>query len=288
MAKRCVFVAVKPVAPVLEVDWLTGKVRTDPRRPVRTPSDEAACAVGLAVAEALDAELHVIAVAGPAAIDLLRGMLAEGAQHATRIVIGGDDRDAAGPEEQWSSESVAAALALVVEPSAVVVCGDASGDRGSGTVPGRLAHLLGVPQALCLREVAVHDGTIAATRRLDGGRRERLEVTGPCVLSVEPSSGTAPRASLPMVLDAAGGSAPVDVVRVEVAAARRGDPPGTLSGPYRPRASDIPGPREPHATRRAVEVAGTLSRRDPPEVLRCDPDAAADAILERLERWGMR
>lgn len=282
-------VAIKPVAPVLEVDWLTGRVRTDPRHVVRTRSDEAACAVGYALGAALGCAVVVVAASGPAAEGVLRAALAEGAIRAVRVVIGDDDRDASDPAEQWGSGVVAAALSAVATGARAVVCGDASGDRGSGTVPARLAHLLALPQALCLRAVAAHGTELVATRRLDGGRRERLRVDVPCVVSVESAAASAPRAALPRVVDTTGGTDAYEVVVVAVPeSARRGDPMGSIVGPHRPRPSLVAAPRERDAVRRAVELAGTLSHRDPPELLRCDPDEAADAILEHLERWRLR
>jgi len=153
---RVVCVAIKPVAPVLEVDWTTGIARLDPRHLVRTGSDAAACAVGRAVADALGADVVVVAVAGSASEGVLLDAAAEVGGAAVRVEVG-EDADAANPAEQWGSDVVAVALEAVARDAAVVVCGDASGDRGSGTVPARLAHRLGVPQALCLRAVRVED-----------------------------------------------------------------------------------------------------------------------------------
>lgn len=287
MADRVVAVAIKPVAPVLDVDWATGRVRTDATRRLRTPSDGAALATALRIAAARDAEVLVVAVAGPSADEVLRQAIAEGAARALRVVIGDTDLDERGPEEQWSSDEIAAALADVLGSAEVVVCGDASGDRGSGTVPARLAQLLARPQGLCLRDVAVDGGSILGTRRLDGGRRERLSLEAPCVLSVEAQASAEPRAPLARLL--ASRDAQVGVRRVDPAAgARRGDAPGAAVGPYRPRASDVAAPTSADPVLRAVELAGSLSRREPPEVLRLGPDDAAEAILERLERWGLR
>ena len=50
MGERFVCVAVKPVAPVLDVDWVTGQAHLDERHLVRSAADAAACAVGAAIA----------------------------------------------------------------------------------------------------------------------------------------------------------------------------------------------------------------------------------------------
>ena len=288
MGDRVVCVAIKPVAPVLEVDWTTGIARLDPRHLVRTPSDAAACAVGRAVADALGADVVVVAVAGSASEGVLLDAAAEVGGAAVRVEVG-EDADAANPAEQWGSDVVAVALEAVARDAAVVVCGDASGDRGSGTVPARLAHRLGVPQALCLRAVRVEDERLHGTRRLEGGRREHVALDLPCVVSVEAAAAAPHRAALGATLAAAAGHPGVERRRLDPPhGAVRGDAPGTVVGPYRPRASDLPTPDAVDPVRRAVEIAGSLVAGDPPEVVRASPEDAADAILERLARWGLR
>ena len=274
MGDRVVCVAIKPVAPVLEVDWTTGIARLDPRHLVRTGSDAAACAVGRAVADALGADVVVVAVAGSASEGVLLDAAAEVGGAAVRVEVG-EDADAANPAEQWGSDVVAVALEAVARDAAVVVCGDASGDRGSGTVPARLAHRLGVPQALCLRAVRVEDERLHGTRRLEGGRREHVALDLPCVVSVEAAAAAGHPGVARRRLDPPHGAV-------------RGDAPGTVVGPYRPRASDLPAPDAADPVRRAVEIAGSLVAGDPPEVVRASPEDAADAILERLARWGLR
>ena len=108
--------------------------------------------------------------------------------------------------------SLAGALAWGMESAGLadplVVCGDYSADRGSGTVPAALAALTGLPQALglvsaVLAEPAADgvDGSssparIRVQRRLDGARREELLVSPPAVVSVEGSVARLRRAPL--------------------------------------------------------------------------------------------
>lgn len=286
MGEPFVAVAIKPVAPVIEVDWVAGRARIDARHLVRTPADAAACACGLAIGRSLGMDVVVCSVAGPEATAVLAAALAEGASRAVRVVVGEGDPSCAAPEDQWQSEVVAAALAQVAADAAVVVCGDASGDRGSATVPALLAHYLDAPQALGVSSVGVEGTRIAATRRLDRGRVERLVAERPCVVSVEARAMAPVRAPFAAVVRRA------DVVEVaRVAAPRgavRGDDGATTTGPYRAAPSVIAPPTAAHPARRAIELAGSLVRSDPPELLRCAPDEAAAAILEHLEAWGMR
>ncbi len=285
MADPFVCAAIKPVAPILDVDWLTGEVTSDDRHLVRTPADAAACAVAIELASALGCEAVVVALAGPGAGSVLGTALAEGMSRAVRLVVGERDVEASGLGDQLDSPSAAAALAGVLGDAAVVVCGDASGDRGSGTVPSLLAHALGRPQALSVRSVVRDAGRLLALRRLDGGREERLEIEPPCVLSVEARAGVPPRAALTALLGAADRVEVVHVPGPERSA--RGEVAMTI-GPYRPAPSQVPAPLERDAVRRALEVVGATTPREPPALLRLDPAAAAVAILEHLTRWEMR
>ena len=232
-------------------------------------ADQAAVEVALRQG-ALTGDSVVVVTAGPPAAErALRDASACGAAQALRIDLAADA----------SSEVVAAALAGAVRAAAFVWCGDYSTDRGSGSVPAFLAGELGARQALGVVavELAVDTGTdgvprpfrravppsVAATRRLDGGRREVLRVMTPAVVSVEGAAARLRRASLGAVLAAR--TAPIEVresdARGEHLSAGR-TTAGTVAGPvaagtvgagpaavravgvraYRPRARALPPP----------------------------------------------
>jgi electron transfer flavoprotein beta subunit len=217
--------------------------------------------------------------AGPPEADaVLREALAAGAAQAVRA-----DLPAGAP-----SSAVASALAAVLFAGArVVVCGVWSLDRGSGSVPAFLAGRLGVAQALGLVTLAAAPGepagdpTILAERRLDGGRRERLRVPLPAVISVEGGSARLRRASLEGVR--AAGRA-----RITVHDSPRVPMPGVARTlPYRPRARVLTAPASDLSAReRVLALTGALTDRDPPQRLVLDPGPAADRILDRLRAWG--
>ncbi len=168
-------------------------------------ADEAALEIGLRLAGLGDGganrgEVTVVCV-GPAGADsVLRDALAAGASTAVRI----DATDAA-------SRDVAAAIALVAHDSDVVVCGDYSLDRGTGSVPAYLAADLNVAQALGLVDIDTGSSPLRVVRRLDGGRREVLDVPTPAVISVEGSLTRLRRASLAATLQAK--AMPITVVK---------------------------------------------------------------------------
>lgn len=257
-----------------EVDPLTGSVAGDPRTSGPSPADQAALEWALRAAEGWGAEV-LVATAGPVAAEaMLRDGVAAGATRAVRVE----------QDQRARSDQVAAALAPLFVGADLVVCGDWSLDRGSGAVPAYLAAHRGAAQALGCVELAlsVTPGLLRAERRLDGGRRERLVVRTPAVVSVEGRSARLRRASVAGLLRAR--RATIEVVAAPVATS----PPAEASarGPFRPRARCLPAPADDDARRRILALTGALSDRTPPQLLRLEPDEAADRILAQLQAWG--
>jgi electron transfer flavoprotein beta subunit len=181
------------------------------------------------------------------------------------------------------SEAVADALASMLDGAAVVCCGDYSADRGSGSVPAFLAHKLESAQALGLTGLAPREqGGLIAQRRLDGGRREHLQVTAPAVISVEPGVARLRRAPLPGLLGA--GAVAIEVA--EGGAARRPRVTVTRTAPYRPRPKSLPPPRDPLPRARLLALTGALTERTPPRVVRAPCDEAADELMAYLKDQG--
>jgi electron transfer flavoprotein beta subunit len=267
------------------------KVVTDDVTPGVSPADEAALEIALRLAGrggSVDAagpveadstitssSVTVASVAGPAADDVLRSAAAVGADRLVRV-----DQGSGVPP---CSASVAAMLASVLSEADIVLCGDYSLDRGSGSVPAFLAGELGAAQALGLVAVDHEPPAIPlrVVRRLDGGRREVLEVPTPCVLSVEGSIARLRRAALPDTL--ASRTATVEVVPSP-------GPTATIEPvdvePYRPRARVMPGPVGDtlDRVRSILDVGGAEPSHR--ETVHLEPEAAADRILQQLRDWG--
>jgi electron transfer flavoprotein beta subunit len=265
-----------------EIDPLAGSVEPQHHGEGWSASDLAAVEVALRTAaqwsgaDGVDTATVVVACAGPAAAeDALRELVAVGVDRVMRVELAA----------QPSSAEVAAVLAEVLASEDLrvdlVVCGDASADRGSGAVPAFLAHELDASQALGLIEVTPGAaGELAALRRLDGARRERLAVQTPAVISVEGSVADLRRASLAATLAAR-------TATVELRTPRRHPHAETLrTRPWRPRSRALPPPHGDHALDRIVQLTGAFTDRTPPRTLVLDPAEAADAVLEQLRAWG--
>lgn len=267
------------------VKWVDLHPETDVANGVPRPSehswgfseaDRAAFEVAMRLAEAARTDA-VLVCAGPVnAKAALRELAASGASRAVLI----EHPMEAGPGT--SGAVLAGVLGAGGLGAHTVVCGDMSNGRGSGSVPAILAHHLGAAQALGLLEVSgVPGDRLRAVRRLDGARREVIEVTGPAVLSVEGSVAHPRRAPLPAILGATAPEVEVITTGTHHAAA-----PLARVLPWRPPPRQLPAPRAPDAFGRVLELTGALTARTPPRTVEASPTDAAKAILDQLRSWG--
>jgi len=213
----------------------------------------------------------VVVASGPVgATSVLRDALAAGATRVTRI-------DAS---TELDSRVVATALAAQLQGCDLVLCGDYSLDRGTGSVPAFLADELGAAQALGLVSVGtgLSPGGLRVVRRLDGGRREVLDVPSPAVLSVEGSVARLRRASLAASLSSRSAAVPV-------VPGPHGRLPEAEIHRYRPRARTLAPPSGDTLSRvrDILDVGGT---DDHAEAVTLDPPAAARRIIDQLAEWG--
>ena len=167
-----------------EVDPLTGAVSADPhdRGPAR--ADFAALEHALRLAQTWDAQV-VAATVGPADADtMLRDALAAGAAEALRVEPAGRAPALRPADLVGGRQDLPAALAAALRERYgvpyLVLCGDRSADRGTGSFPAFLAAALNAAQALgVVRMEPDGDRVLRVHRRLDGGRREVLRVRRP-------------------------------------------------------------------------------------------------------------
>ena len=256
-----------------DVDPLEGTVRHDDRTSGFSLADAAALECALLLGEAWQLPVAAITAGPPGAQAVLRDAAAFGPR---RLVLVTADIDA-------PSEAIAEALAPLLDGAAVVCCGDYSADRGSGSVPAFLAHQRAAAQALGLTGLTPRTpGCLNAQRRLDGGRREHLQVTAPAVISVEPGAARLRRASLSGLL-----AAREAVIEVAEGAVTHGSRVQVMStAPYRPRPKMLPPPHDPLPRARLLALTGALTERTLPRVVRASCDEAADELISYLKDKG--
>lgn len=234
-------------------------------------ADQAALEFALRHGELTGTPVTAITLGPAGAERALRDALACGASNAIHVLA----------PSAISSASTAATLATYLSDVAVVWCGDMSDDRGTGSVPAFLAAALGVQQALGAIQIGLSVDSIDVLRRLDGGRRERVRVTGPAVISVEGGVVGLRRAGLRASLLARDAF----VERIEIA--RQPESILAVTVPYRPRAMAVAGPVGDRALDRIRDLLH--SQAEAPtraEVVELDPPAAAQRIVAALTDWG--
>jgi electron transfer flavoprotein beta subunit len=167
----------------------------------------------------------------------LRRALAAGAARAVRVV--GEDFAAA------DFHTVGQALGTAVKRVGgdLVLCGARSDDDGLGAVPAAVARQLGALHVACIEALAAGAGSSVEISVRGGGRRRRLRVPLPAVLSVVATSAGAP------ALPAAAGAAPtIDVLSLA-------DPEATV---VRRRTELLGQPELPQRTTQEVTSADEL------------------------------
>lgn len=290
------------------VDPLTGAVTSDGWSVGLSRADAAALEHALRAGDAWSARVLAITGGGASAAAVLRGALAVGAEvlripwparvghmaesprtELSRTNSGTDQAyvdDLAG-DERGLAKAIADAITPYGRPD-LVMCGDRSADRGTGAFPSFLAHELGAAQALGLVSLGFDGGKLVAERRLDGGRRERLEVSRPAVCSIEGAGVRLRRASLAGMLDAERAVVPVgpEVVSVTHEAGGATSHAGPIR-PFRPRTRVLPAPEDADPRMRLLTLTGVLVDHDPPTVVGpVDAVAASDALIDFLVRHG--
>lgn len=282
-----VVVAMRWVDAHARVDALTGRVSTDPRGAGPSEADRCALEHGLRMAEATGGRCAVVSLAPEQATGMLRDALASGAHAVLRV----DAEHDAGTERELADSGAATAQTLARAVRAelghpdLVLTGDHSTDRGTGSTPAFLAAELGCAQALGLVELDYTQRRLTGLRRLDGGRRERLAIPLPAVCSVEPAGVRPRRAGLRATLAARTATIPVVPAGRHSLAA---EPVTVVSAnPYRPRAKELPPPDGSDPRQRLLRLTGAHEQREPPRVVVTDDASrAADELLDYLRGKG--
>jgi electron transfer flavoprotein beta subunit len=288
-----------------EVHPLTGAVSRDPWGVGLSAADAAALEHALRMAEAWSGRVLAIS-AGPATVEpVLRGVMAVGASVVRIAGVEAGTEHGYAAELAGGEEVLARDIAAVLAPfglPALVLCGDRSVDRGTGSLPAFVAHELGAAQALGLVTIEVegpphhrpatggHPRSLIGERRLDGGWRERLRVPLPAVCSVEAAGTRLRRASLAGALAAEAAAVPVDQPT-----GRTGPGPDEGAGSTRigatrafaPRTRVVPAPDSPDPRTRLLALTGALVAHDPPVVVGpVGAAGAADELIGFLVRHG--
>lgn len=143
-----------------------------------SPYDEYALEAALQLTEAKGGEVTVVNYGAANAEATLRDCLARGAHQAVHV-LGGE-------KTLGDSFTIAKVLAAVIKDRSydLVLCGIKGVGTDCGQVGQMLAELLGLPHVSTITELEVGDGTLAATREVEGGK-EKVSSPLPAVLTCQ-------------------------------------------------------------------------------------------------------
>ena len=172
-----IYVCVKQVPETADAVPAVGGADVDPSaRGVMNPFDAYAVEAAVQTAEREGGEVIVVSVGRQRAVDTIRGALSVG---ATRGILVRTDRPF------LDSAATALALKAAIEGDGVpdlIFTGKQSVDTEGMQTHYRLAAAFGMPVANEVVAFSLAGGKALAERDLDGGDREILELTLPCVI----------------------------------------------------------------------------------------------------------
>lgn len=165
----------------------TNEVRLDPRTgtliregvpSIINPEDKNAIEAALSLREQYGGEVVVISMGPPQADDALREALAMGVDRAILLT----DRAFAGADT-WATATTLGLAVNKLAPYDLVLCGRQAIDGDTAQVGPQMAEFLNVPQITYVRELALLDGRVCATRTMEDGY-EVLEAPLPALLTI--------------------------------------------------------------------------------------------------------
>lgn len=153
------------------------RLKRDGGQNVLDPGDEFGVEAALQLTEASGGEVTVVSMGPEQSMEAIRRALSMGAHKGILV---------SDPALQGADALVTArVLAKAIERAGfdLVIAGVESTDGYTGTVPGTVAELLGVPQASFAKHLEVKDGTLVIQRQTETGYDD-VECPLPCVVTV--------------------------------------------------------------------------------------------------------
>ncbi len=173
-----VLVCVKQIPdPNNPMELVDNRVKRDGGSNVLDPGDEFGVEAALQLTEQHGGEVTVVSMGPESAMEAIRRALSMGA--AKGILI--SDDGLAGADALLTARVLAAAIGK--QEYDLVIAGVESTDGSTGTVPGTVAELLGVPQLTFAKEIDIKDSTVHVQRQTEGGY-EDVECPLPALVTV--------------------------------------------------------------------------------------------------------
>jgi electron transfer flavoprotein beta subunit len=158
-------------------ELVNGRLKRDVAQNVLDPGDEFGVEAALQFTETQGGEVTVISMGPDKAMDAIRRALSMGAHKGILVT----DPLLEGADALATSRVLAKAIERV-NPDLVIASVEST-DGSTGTVPGTVAEILGLPQATFAKHLEVKDGTLLIQRQTDKGYDD-LECALPAVITV--------------------------------------------------------------------------------------------------------
>ncbi len=123
----------------------------------------------------------------------------------TALAMGADEAIAIDSAEFLDPLLSAQALSLVIQMAGgfdIILAGKLSIDTNSSSVPQMLAQYLKIPHVSVVSKIQLQDKKLTAERDVEGGTKEVVEISLPCVISANKGLNTPRYASLPGIMKA--------------------------------------------------------------------------------------
>ena len=203
-----IVVLIKQVPDTTEVklDKKTGNLIREGVESIVNPDDRQALELALQLKDEYQAEVNVLSMGPPQAIDVLSEALGMGCDRAVLLT----DKAFAGADT-WATSTVLGKALKKIGDFDLIMCGRQAIDGDTAQTGPQIAEYLQLPQACYVDHIEkFEDGRITLRRRNDTGY-ERLEITLPALLTVN-NIPTPPR--YPMMLNminACNDNAPIEI-----------------------------------------------------------------------------
>lgn len=172
-------------------------IATEDIKYVMNPYDEFAVEEALKIKEKAAGSTVTIVSMGPKrAMEAIRTALAMGADKGVHL----DDPAFEDSDSLTTAKALAAALKDV--PHDLILCGKQAVDNDCSQVVQALAEVLNLPHATIVTKLEVGDGGVVASREIEGGAVEVLELPLPCVIGAQKGLNEPRYASLPGIMKA--------------------------------------------------------------------------------------
>ena len=158
-------------------EMVSGRLKRDVASNVLDPGDEFGVEAALQLADANGGEVTVVSMGPDKAMEAIRRALSMGAHKGILV----SDDALAGSDALVTARVLAAAVKRAGFD--LVIAGVESTDGYTGTVPGSVAQLLGVPQATFAKHLEVKDSILHVQRQTEKGYDD-VECSLPCVVTV--------------------------------------------------------------------------------------------------------